>query len=441
MRRGQGIFLVNQILRWNSIGSSGPRREPSAPLRVLHVFDQSLPIRSGYTVRSAAIIREQRRRGIYTAHLTSPKHPPGGPSPQQIGELAFHRTPAVQGPLARSPVLGEALLIKNLAREIVRVARQEKPHILHAHSPVLDGLAALLAARRLHLPVVYEVRAFWEDAAVNLGTAREGGPRYRLTRALETFVFRRCDGIVTICEGLKRDILGRGIPHTKLAVVANGVDTDKFAPAAPNTAFRKSLGLEGRVVLGFYGSFYAYEGLDLLLSAVPEILRRCPGTVVLLAGSGPVESALKKQATDLNLGEAIRFLGSIPHEQIRAYYGATDIFVYPRHRMRLTEIVTPLKPLEAMAQGGIVLASDVGGHCELIVDGQTGRLFRADDANALAEAVLALTANRESWPSMRRRAREFVERERTWSATTRDYEKVYASALKVRGFRETAPAT
>jgi PEP-CTERM/exosortase A-associated glycosyltransferase len=393
---------------------------------VLHIFDHSLPIRSGYTVRSAAIIREQRRRGISTAHLTSPKHPADGPSPQQIGELAFHRTPPPKGPLARSPVLGEALVIKKLAREITRIARQEKPHILHAHSPVLNGLAGLLAARRLHLPVVYEVRAFWEDAAVNLGTAHEGGPRYRLTRALETFVFRRCDAIVTICEGLKRDILARGIPGTKLEVVANGVDTDKFVPAAPDTAFKKSLGLEGRIVLGFYGSFYAYEGLDLLLTAMPEILRGCPGTVLLLAGSGPVEGALKKQAAELDLGESVRFLGSIPYEQIRAYYGSTDIFVYPRHRMRLTDIVTPLKPLEAMALGGMVLASDVGGHLELVKDGETGRLFSAGDARALAQAVQGLIADRGAWKFLGQNARAFVERERSWTTTTAPYGSLYA---------------
>lgn len=422
-------ILVNQILRSDSIGPGEPWCERSAPLRVLHIFDQSLPILSGYTVRSAAIIREQRRRGAYTAHLTSPKHPADGPSPQQIGDLTFHRTPPLQGPIARSPVIGEVLLIQRLAREIARVGRQETPHILHAHSPVLNGLAALLAGRRLRLPVVYEVRAFWEDAAVNLGTAREGGPRYRLTRALETFVFRRCDGIVTICEGLKRDILGRGIPAAKLAVVANGVDTDKFVPASPDPVFRKALGLEDRIVLGFYGSFYAYEGLDVLLSAMPEVLRSCPGIVVLLAGGGPVEDALKKQTNDLRLGEAVRFLGSIPHERIREYYGATDIFVYPRHRMRLTDIVTPLKPLEAMALGGVVLASDVGGHLELVRNGETGRLFPADDAQALAQAVLCLIAERDTWKSLGQNARAYVERERSWTAATAAYGPLYASLI------------
>jgi len=425
--RAQGVILVNEILRWSPIGHGGQWCEPSAPLKVLHIFDQSLPILSGYTVRSAAIIRAQRGRGAYTAHLTSPKHPPGGPSPQRIGDLTFYRTPPVPAPASRTPVIGEMVLIQKLAREITRVARKEMPHILHAHSPVLNGLAALLAARRLHLPVVYEVRAFWEDAAVNLGTAREGGPRYRLTRALETFVFRRCSGIVTICEGLKRDILDRGIAPAKLAVVVNGVDTDKFVPVAPDTVLRASLGLENRIVLGFYGSFYAYEGLDLLLSAMPEILRRCPDAVVLLAGGGPMEEALRKQAKDLQLGEAVRFLGSVSHEQIRAYYALTDIFVYPRHRMRLTDIVTPLKPLEAMALGGVVLASDVGGHLELVKDGETGWLFPAGDAQALAQAVLRLIVERETWKFVGQNARTYVERERNWTVTTAAYGPLYAS--------------
>jgi glycogen(starch) synthase len=417
-----------------------PARRPAAPpegLRILHVLDHSVPLHSGYSFRTLSLLREQRRRGWTTAHLTTPKHTAAGPSPEAVENFLFHRTPPPLPPRLESvPVLAEGALIRATARRIVEVAAVERPDILHAHSPVLNALAALWAARRLGLPVVYEVRGFWEDAAVSHGTTAEGSLRYHASRALETWALRRSDAAVAICEGLRRDILARGIAPERLAVVGNGVDSDAFAFGAPaDPELRASLGLDGKIVLGFLGSFYAYEGLNLLLSALPAILRARPEVAVLLVGGGQVEAALKDEARRLGIEGAVRFAGRVPHATVQRYYDLVDIFVYPRHAMRLTETVTPLKPLEAMAQGGIVLASDVGGHCELVRHGETGYLFPAGRADALAAAVLQLIADRERWPAVVRRARLYVERERSWAATTAPYEALYAGVLAARPSR------
>jgi PEP-CTERM/exosortase A-associated glycosyltransferase len=401
-------------------------------LKIFHIFDHSLPMLSGYSVRSAAILRAQHRRGWQTIHLTTPKHTAGGPSPECIDGLRFHRSRPLPKFTINLPAVREFVLVRRLAQEIERIARLERPNIIHAHSPALNGVAALWAARRLGLPVVYEVRAFWEDAAVDLGTAVEGGVRYRLTRAMETYVLRRCHAAATICEGLRRDIVGRGVAPDRISIIANGVEIEEFPfRGGAELELKAKAGLKGRVVLGFLGSFYSYEGLDLLLSALPMIRQRDPSIALLLVGSGPAESALKEQAAQLRLGDSVRFAGRVPRETIQDYYRLIDIFVYPRHRMRLTETVTPLKPLEAMAQGGIVLASDVGGHSELIVDGATGRLFPADSREGLVEAILRLAADRAAWTPMRDNARAFVERERTWTATTRAYDIIYDHAQQM----------
>src|SRR5262249_4673220 len=100
--------------------------------------------------------------------------------------------------------------------------------IIHAHSPVLNALPALWAGRHHRLPVVYEVRSLWEDAAVDAGTAREGDLRYRATRALETYALRRVDAIATICDGLRNEIVGRGIPAERVNAIPNAVDTAHF---------------------------------------------------------------------------------------------------------------------------------------------------------------------------------------------------------------------
>jgi PEP-CTERM/exosortase A-associated glycosyltransferase len=416
------------------IARKSPLPEPGSGrsldgLRILHVLDHSLPLHSGYSFRSIALFREQRRLGWKTFHLTTPKHTALGPDFEQVDGFAFYRTPPLP-PAGRVPGRAELALIRAVARRIEEIVAVEKVDVLHAHSPVLNALACLMAARRLRLPVVYEVRGFWEDAAVSHGTATEGGLRYRVSRALETFALKRSDAVTTICEGLRSDMLSRGIAADKITIIPNGVDVTEFEFCkAPDPELRASLDLQGKTVLGFLGSFYSYEGLDLLISALPAVIKEAPDVALLLVGGGPAESELREQTRRLGLEQHVRFVGRVPHGRVQDYYALVDVFVYPRHPMRLTELVTPLKPLEAMARGGIVLVSDVGGHRELVSDFETGRFFRADDVQSLSRAVLELIANNGGAHSMRTKARRFVELERGWSLSAARYTQAYARAL------------
>ncbi len=402
-------------------------------MKILHVLDHSIPLHSGYTFRTRAILEQQRALGWETAHVTSSKHRAGEADEETVDGLHFYRTPSAGGLLARLPVVNQWAVVTGLEERLDEVIRRERPDLLHAHSPSLNGLAALRAGKRHGLPVVYECRAFWEDAAVDHGTSREGGLRYRLTRALETHVFREADAVTTICEGLKRDIVARGIPEEKITVIPNAVDLERFSlEGGHDPELAASLGLEGKVVLGFLGSFYAYEGLMLLVEALPGILERVPEVRLLLVGGGPQERALKERVAQLGLSDKVVFTGRVPHESVAGYYRLVDILVYPRLSMRLTDLVTPLKPLEAMAQGKLVLASDVGGHLELIKDGINGRLFRAGDRASLEEAVAGLVRDREQWQKFRDSGRRFVEEERNWPRSVGRYRRVYARALSER---------
>ncbi len=395
-------------------------------MRILHILDHSIPLHSGYTFRSANILRQQRALGWHTAHVTGLKQGTCAQAEETVDGLHFYRTASSGNLLFRLPAVDQWEVVRTLARRIEEVAAIEKPNILHAHSPALNGLAALRAGRKLGLPVVYECRAFWEDAAVDHGTSSEGGPRYRLTRAMETRVFRRAHAVTTICEGLRAEIAGRGIAAEKITVIPNAVDTDSFTFGAPARAdLQQQLGLEGKIVLGFIGSFYAYEGIPLLLQALPALLRQHPALRLLLVGGGPQEAVIWEAIASLGLQEAVVLTGRVPHEQVQDYYNLVDIFAYPRLPMRLTDLVTPLKPLEAMAQGQLVVASDVGGHRELIRHGDTGMLFAAGDAEALAAAVNDLLARRDDWQAMRERGRAFVEQERTWPSSVARYRAVY----------------
>ena len=394
--------------------------------RVLHVLDHSIPLHSGYTFRTLSLLREQRRLGWQTFQLTSPKQGAAAADEETVDGWHFYRTPTAPAGQAL-PGLGEWALMRQLGQRLEAVVRELRPHLIHAHSPVLNALPALKVGRKLGVPVAYEVRACWEDAAVDHGTTSEGSLRYRLTRSLETRALRRAAHVFTICEGLRNDIVGRGIAADKVTVIPNAVDIDSFeVGGTPDDALKARLGLAGATVVGFIGSFYAYEGLDLLLDALPLLVQRRPDVRVLLVGGGPQEQALRTQAERLGVQDKVVFTGRVPHAEVQRYYDLVDVLAYPRHSMRLTELVTPLKPLEAMAQGRLLVASDVGGHKELICHGETGLLFKAGSAQALAEAIEARLARRDQWPALRAAGRKFVERDRNWAASVAHYQPVYA---------------
>jgi PEP-CTERM/exosortase A-associated glycosyltransferase len=343
-------------------------------MRILHVLDHSLPLHSGYTFRTRAILKAQVGQGWDVLGLTGARHKADGPDPETAEGLTFHRTTR---PAAARPPFGELREIAALRRRVDAIAGEWRPDLIHVHSPVLNALAALPVARRRGIPLVYEIRAFWEDAAVGNGTGRQGSLRYRATRALETYAARRADAVAVICEGLRGDLVARGIPQQKIVISPNGVDMGLFgSPPPPEPGFAAKLGLQGADVVGFIGSFYDYEGLDDLIASMPLLIERRPAAHLLLVGGGPMEAALKAQAARSPAADRIHFIGRVPHEEVERYYALIDILAYPRKAMRLTDLVTPLKPLEAMAQLKLVAASNVGATASSSRTGSPAPCFR-----------------------------------------------------------------
>lgn len=395
-------------------------------MRILHILDHSIPLHSGYALRTLSILKEQQALGWETFHLTGSKQGRCNALEEQVDGLHFYRTPNKNSFTSDLNIPNQISIINDLTKHLDKVVEIVKPDILHAHSPALNAISAIHVGRKFGIPVVYEVRAFWEDAAVNHGTCREGSLRYRVTRALETFAIKRVDAVTTICEGLKNDILARGIAADKVTVIPNAVNTEQFAMGtAPDRQLTQELGLHGKQVLGFIGSYYAYEGLNILLDALPSMLVSNPNIHVIFVGGGSQEKALKTQAMQLNIADKVTFISRVPYDQVQRYYNLIGVLVYPRLKMRLTDLVTPLKPLEAMAQGCLLAASDVGGHRELIQDGNTGVLFKAGDTDSLTNSVLALLDSTEKWEGLRQNGRHFVETERNWLRSVSYYKPIY----------------
>ena len=395
--------------------------------RILHVLDHSLPLHSGYTFRTRAILKAQQAAGLEVRGITGLRHLADGPDCEEADGIEFTRTRgSANGPVG----LREWREINLLADAIVRSAQGWMPDLLHAHSPALCGKAALIASRRLGLPLVYEIRAFWEDAAVSNGTATQGNLKYRLTRALENNVVAGADAVVTICQGLKDDLVSRGTAPGKITLSPNGVDLALFGEIPPpDPALVAQLGLGAGPVIGFIGSFYDYEGLDDLIAAMPLLIAQVPGARLLLVGGGPMEAALRTQAAVSPAAAAIHFVGRVPHSAVERYYALMDVMAYPRKRSRLTDLVTPLKPLEAMAQGKLVAASDVGGHRELIAQGHTGTLFAPDDPAACAAALANLLARRQDWEALRSAGHAHVRGHHDWAKNIHRYHVVYQTLL------------
>lgn len=403
--------------------------------RILHVLDHSLPMHSGYTFRTRAILKAQAAMGFDVRGVTGLRHTADGPPAEEADALMFHRT---AGSASGFAGLREWREIRLFAQGIERVVREWKPDILHAHSPALCGQAALRVARRHGIPLVYEIRAFWEDAAVGNGTGAEGSIKYRLTRQLESHVVARADAVVTICEGLRSDIIARGTDPARVTVMPNGVDLSLFGkPVGRDAALARELGFErdGKAcpVIGFIGSFYEYEGIDVLIEAMAVLIRRQPDARLLLVGGGPREAALREQAASSPAANAIRFMGRVPHHEVDRYYALADVMAYPRKRSRLTDLVTPLKPLEAMAQDKIVAASDVGGHRELVTHGQTGVLFAPDDPAACAGALADLLEHRDQWDSYRAAGQAHVRARHDWAVNSRHYRDIYQMLSPMAG--------
>jgi len=402
------------------------------PLRILHILDHSVPLHSGYAFRTLAILRQQRALGWETFHLTSPKQGQVSELQEQVGAWRFDRTLPVTGFLSGMPIAKYLILTRALKKRLRQVVTAVQPHIIHAHSPLLNVYPALAIGRELGLPVVYEIRGFWEDAAADHGTAAEWGLRYRLTRALETLAVRRAVAVTTICEGLRLDLVARGLAAEKVTVIPNAVDIKHFQVGTlPDLDLMDEFGLKSGFTLGFVGSFYAYEGLDVLLRAMPNIVAAIPQVQLLLVGGGPQEPDLRALSTQLGLNSIVHFAGQVPHDHISRYYSVVDVMVYPRIARRLTELVTPLKPLEAMALGKMVVASNVGGHRELISDGKNGYLFAPGSTQALVQCLTRLLAqDRGHWQTVTAFGRNYVERERNWPASVARYRYVYARVLE-----------
>ncbi len=359
--------------------------------------------------------------------LTSPKHENDlngkCQKKEKIGEHTFYRTG--RNPFENIPLLSEGFLLLLLFVRLIQVIIVEKPDILHAHSPVLNYLPVWLIGKAFNLPVLYEIRAYWEDAGVDQATYKEQSLKYRFVQSLETWACKQVSHVAVLCDGIRKDLVSRGIRYEKLTPVFNGIHPENFTPCRPDTESVEKWGLRDKKVIGFIGSFFRWEGLDLLVEAFAKLAPDHPNLMLLIVGGGEEQKNLQQQVLSLGLKERIIMPGRIPHHQVKGVYAMMDIMIYPRYSVRLTELVTPLKPLEAMAMEKAVIASNIGGHRELVKHDTTGILFPAGDADALAKTITSLIDDKQKIKTLGKAGRSYVLANKTWEKTTSVYKQIY----------------
>jgi len=401
-------------------------------MKILHILDKSLPNISGYSLRSGNILRFQKKLGLDVAAVTSPNQRSSALQ-EEIEGITYYRTriPKLLSAnfIKNNPFLKSSLCMLLVQKKIEEIIKNNNVDIIHAHSPLLCGVAALKAAEKNKVPVIYEVRALWEDAAVDLGKTKTNSLRYRLTRHLETRLFKKAAAVIAICQGLKDEVISRGISKDKVYVVPNGVESNSFVPKPKDEELLKKYSLNGETVFGFIGSFFEFEGLEYFIKAIAKISGADKDIKAIVVGGGRREEELRSLAERACRGKNIIFTGLVSHSEAQRLYSIVDILVYPRVKNRLTDLVTPLKPLEAMAMEKAVIASDVGGLKELIEDGSTGLLFEAGNMADLTDKMLHLAHKSEIRLRLGKAARQEIIKNRDWKDLVKRYDNLYSQVI------------
>jgi glycosyltransferase involved in cell wall biosynthesis len=412
------------------LSHAGPRAIRGIPGRVLHLVTDALPVTSaGYTIRTHEIAVAQRAAGLDPHVVTRCGYPVtqgriDGRRLVLVDGIAYHRLlPALM------PGRADAVADRGLALA-AELTRQLRPAVLHAASNFANARIALALRARYGLPVVYEVRGFWEDTWLSRHPDAEklaASELYRANRDLETRCMLAADLVVTLGEAMREEIVARGVPAAKVLIVPNAVSQEFLRPLPDASGLRQELGIgPGEYVAGVVSTLSPYEGIGTLLEAISIVRGRGVPARALIVGDGPERAALQRHAAACGLAQAAIFTGRVPAAKVREFHALLDIFVVPRTPDRVCQLVTPLKPVEAMASGLCVITSEVKALSEIIKHEVTGTLTVPQDPVSLADRLEYLFYS----PDIRRKlgdnAREWVARDRTWAHNAARYQDAYA---------------
>lgn len=439
--RRQSRILVGRLRETNptwlpSVSSKGLSDFEALPMSVLHILKESLPFfERGYTMRSHMTLMAQKSAGFDPTVVTSLGFPRNQgfedfAMEETIDGIVHHRLDL--GPRYKTVQIPYDQILSDQATLTARLGERIKPAIIQTGSGYRGyetALVGLAVARHLSVPMVYEIRSFLEHTWTPEFGRSEQGEYYQRRHDQETRCLAEADFVVTIAEAMRHEIIKRGIPAEKIGVVPNVVDVSRFEPRSKPRGLAKRYGINGRFVLGYISNLGAREGIDNLIRAIHMLRARGFDVSGLVVGDGPERQNLEQLVEDLGLEGHVVLTGHIPNEQIEDHYALIDLFVIPRVDDRAARLVTPLKPLEAMAMEIPVIAADLPALRELVAPGERGELFLSGEPASLAEIAAKLLESEDTRSRLASNARGWILEERTLESNAVRYQEILKRVL------------
>ncbi|ROZ63766.1 glycosyltransferase [Kocuria soli] len=412
--------------------------------RIFYLLHNSLPYHSaGYSTRTHGLLTGLRDQGWDVRGVTRLGYPydmPGmaelGPIPETdvVDGVPYHRLSITAGIEKKSPITS---YVERYSRALERTARSERPAILHAASNHWNGLAAVATANRLGIPSIYEVRGLWEVTRGSRDPEWAQGGMYKFMARMEADAAAEATHVLAITQALKDELISRGVDGDKITVVPNAVNGDRFQPQDRDSGLEAELGLQGKTVIGYVGSVLDYEGLGLLIDAAEILGRNRDDFAVLIVGDGAELEKFQGIVQERGLEGLVRFTGRVPHQDVERYYSLVDIAPFPRLPLPVCEMVSPLKPFEALAMQKAVVASDVAALAEIITPGVNGLLHRKGDTDDLVRVLEQLLNDPQQRQDLAERGRTWVVENRQWSGVAGIVSDIYD---QLGGRRASTPA-
>lgn len=435
MKASKPVVVRNSDLARDGFPLPPMREEPEyTPRRdhVLYLLHNALPHHSGgYATRTHGLLTEMNRMGWDVDGVTRLGYPydmpkmadvPDLPPREVVGEVDYFHLLTGRQIEKKNPMFD---YVARYTDALLPLARAERPTILHGASNHWNGLAAVRTGRILGIPSVYEVRGLWEVTRGSRDPEWARSDQYRYIARMEADAARGATKVLAITSALKAELVERGVDEEKIVLVPNGVDTERFTPLPRDEELAAQLGVTGKTVIGYVGTVVDYEGLDLLLGSASALKRRREDFHVLIIGDGAKLEELKASAAAQGLDDVVTFTGRVAHEDVERYYSIIDVTPFPRLPLPVCEMVSPLKPFEAMAMGKAVIASDVAALAEIVTPGQNGLLHSKGEVESLTEQIEPLLEDRELVQKLGEQARRWVVENRDWGRLAQVVASVY----------------
>jgi len=390
---------------------------------IVHVLNKSMPEVNGYTIRSREILIHQKKLGLRPVVVTKLGWPikTSNINDKEIYDGIEHYRLYTDSKDIRLNVVPMSTYFNYYAEEFERLLYKLSPKLVHAASNFQNALPALMVAKKHNIPTIYEVRGLWHYTTSSKIQGFEDSERYQLHEEYELYCCNLADKVVVISKSLADHLVQKGISPEKISIVPNGVDSEIFKPQQPDKELINKYNLKNKTVFGFIGSVTKYEGLDYLFKSLVMLKKETTNIHFLLVGDGPFLSELQNLAKELNILDIVTFVGRVPHTEVHKYYSVIDIFPFPRINEKVCQLVTPLKPFEVMAMGKIALVSDIPALNEMVINKETGLVFKAEDIKSLYQCL------KESvqFKNIGLKSRNWVENNRDWKHLIKKYNDVY----------------